>query len=147
VTALLLALALFAAAPSRAEDPAVEASGDSIEALHIAGQVQIRWTDAKGSHVLTVGSRDWFPDGLPADAELTVLDADATFRCGGALLTALTGTIFSAGASKGVEYIFVRQGELEVKLRGETKVLNRLNPRLSFRRRRPKEDPASYHLL
>ena len=138
-------LALLVSLASARESGLVEAEG-SLQAVHIAGQVQIRWVDAKGRHVLTVDSNERFPEGLPADAELTVLDADASFRCGGALLLAIPGTIFSAGESKGVEYVFVRQGELAVKRRDGTTVLNRQNPHVSYRRGRRVEDPAQWHL-
>ena len=103
-----------------------------IRPLQILGQVQIKYVDSDGAHVIYLDSRDYFIDDLPADAEIQVLDADAQFECGGARINAISGTIFSGAEAKGREYLYVRQGELTVEFDGKLLVLDKERHSLSF---------------
>lgn len=97
----------------------------TIRVLQVSGQIQIKYSDDEGDHVIYLDSRHYQLEDLPADAQFVVLGGDAQFECGGALINAISGTIFSAGEAKGWEHLFVRQGELVVDVDGKTTVLDR----------------------
>lgn len=103
-----------------------------LEAMDVPGEVQIKYADKVGRHALYFDNRFYFPQDLPFDAKILVLRGDAVFSCGGARIDALPGTIFTAGVYKGMEYVYLRAGELTITIGAQTTTLDSDHHTFSF---------------